>query len=159
MGSGGSRTNVTIWVWSAPICLWPVKITRQFEDRAFRRDVDADEFRAAAFRFFDLLEGAAELVFVHPGHLSHGVSSHSYLSFITFCVENGISMEKVVISLGGSVLVPGEEDAKYLRDLASLWRYLSSPVADASRATTSRPGGPSESANALSTNSASRSRA
>src|SRR5713226_5677348 len=60
------------------------EVVRHLEDRALRRDVDAHEFRAAAFRFFDLLEGAAELVFVHTGHLSHGVSSHSYLSFITF---------------------------------------------------------------------------
>jgi len=37
-------------------------------------------------------------------------------------------MEKVVISLGGSVLVPGEGDAKYLRDLAILLRDLSSRV-------------------------------
>src|SRR3981189_1677285 len=37
-------------------------------------------------------------------------------------------MEKVVVSLGGSVLVPGEDDAKYLRDLASLLRGLSSRV-------------------------------
>jgi uridylate kinase len=37
-------------------------------------------------------------------------------------------MEKVVISLGGSVLVPGAEDAKYLRNLAGLLRALSSQV-------------------------------
>src|SRR5713101_7601762 len=37
-------------------------------------------------------------------------------------------MEKVVISVGGSVLVPGEDDAKYLRDLASLLRGISSRV-------------------------------
>src|SRR2546426_7934521 len=29
-------------------------------------------------------------------------------------------MEKVVVSLGGSVLVPGDDDARYLRDLAAL---------------------------------------
>lgn len=37
-------------------------------------------------------------------------------------------MEKVVVSLGGSVLVPGEDDARYLRDLADLLRDLSSRV-------------------------------
>ena len=31
-------------------------------------------------------------------------------------------MEKVVVSLGGSVLVPGEDDARYLADLATLLR-------------------------------------
>jgi len=34
-------------------------------------------------------------------------------------------MEKVVVSLGGSVLVPGEDDARYLRELASLLREAS----------------------------------
>lgn len=34
-------------------------------------------------------------------------------------------MEKVVVSLGGSVLVPGEDDARFLRDLASLLAGLS----------------------------------
>jgi uridylate kinase len=34
-------------------------------------------------------------------------------------------MEKVVVSLGGSVLVPGEDDARYIRELASLLRDLS----------------------------------
>src|SRR2546422_2068723 len=29
-------------------------------------------------------------------------------------------MEKVVVSVGGSVLVPGDDDARYLRDLAAL---------------------------------------
>jgi len=37
-------------------------------------------------------------------------------------------MEKVVISLGGSVLVPGENDARYLRELASLLREVSTRV-------------------------------
>ena len=37
-------------------------------------------------------------------------------------------MEKVVLSLGGSVLVPGEDDATYLRDLARLLLGLSSHV-------------------------------
>ncbi len=37
-------------------------------------------------------------------------------------------MEKVVVSLGGSVLVPNEDDARYLADLASLLRRLSSRV-------------------------------
>lgn len=37
-------------------------------------------------------------------------------------------MEKVVVSLGGSVLVPGEEDARYLRDLASLLANVSRKV-------------------------------
>lgn len=34
-------------------------------------------------------------------------------------------MEKVVVSLGGSVLVPGEEDARYLRDLVAMMRDVS----------------------------------
>ncbi len=34
-------------------------------------------------------------------------------------------MEKVVVSLGGSVLVPGEDDARFLRDLASLLSAVS----------------------------------
>src|SRR5438552_19204484 len=37
-------------------------------------------------------------------------------------------MEKVVVSLGGSVLVPGDDDARYLRDLAALFRDLSARV-------------------------------
>jgi len=37
-------------------------------------------------------------------------------------------MEKVVVSLGGSILVPGEDDARYLRDLAGLLRDVSSGV-------------------------------
>ena len=37
-------------------------------------------------------------------------------------------MEKVVVSLGGSVLVPGEDDARYLRSLARLLQTLSSRV-------------------------------
>ena len=37
-------------------------------------------------------------------------------------------MEKVVISLGGSVLVPGEEDARFLRDLIGLLRDVSRRV-------------------------------
>src|SRR6266511_2102528 len=37
-------------------------------------------------------------------------------------------MEKVVISLGGSVLVPGDDDARYLRTLAALLRDVSSRV-------------------------------
>ena len=37
-------------------------------------------------------------------------------------------MEKVVVSLGGSVLVPGDDDARYLRDLAALLRDVSARV-------------------------------
>src|SRR2546426_2660243 len=37
-------------------------------------------------------------------------------------------MEKVVVSFGGSVLVPGEDDARHLRDLARLLRDLSARV-------------------------------
>jgi len=37
-------------------------------------------------------------------------------------------MEKVIISLGGSVLVPGEGDGRYLMDLADLLREVSSQV-------------------------------
>src|SRR3989475_10593153 len=37
-------------------------------------------------------------------------------------------MEKVVVSLGGSVLVPGDDDARYLRDLAALLREVSARV-------------------------------
>src|SRR5437016_1769119 len=37
-------------------------------------------------------------------------------------------MEKVVVSLGGSVLVPGDDDARYLRDLAALFRDVSTRV-------------------------------
>src|SRR2546427_1677686 len=37
-------------------------------------------------------------------------------------------MEKVVVSLGGSVLVPGDDDARYLRDLAALFREVSTRV-------------------------------
>ncbi len=37
-------------------------------------------------------------------------------------------MEKVVVSLGGSVLVPGDEDARHLRDLAALLRDVSSRI-------------------------------
>ena len=37
-------------------------------------------------------------------------------------------MEKVVVSLGGSVLVPGDDDARYLRDLAALFRDVSGRV-------------------------------
>lgn len=37
-------------------------------------------------------------------------------------------MEKVVVSLGGSVLVPGEEDARFLQDLTALLRSVSRAV-------------------------------
>lgn len=37
-------------------------------------------------------------------------------------------MEKVVVSLGGSVLVPGEDDARFLRELAGLLRTVSRHV-------------------------------
>src|SRR2546426_5719804 len=37
-------------------------------------------------------------------------------------------MEKVVVSLGGSVLVPGDDDARYLRSLAGLLRDVSMRV-------------------------------
>src|SRR2546430_17690447 len=36
-----------------------------------------------------------------------------------------VHMEKVVVSLGGSVLVPGDDDARYLRSLAGLLRDVS----------------------------------
>src|SRR5207247_4507685 len=39
-----------------------------------------------------------------------------------------VHMEKVVVSLGGSVLVPGDDDARYLRDLAALLRDVSGRV-------------------------------
>src|SRR2546427_8922816 len=39
-----------------------------------------------------------------------------------------IHMEKVVVSLGGSVLVPADDDARYLRDLAALFRDVSTRV-------------------------------
>src|SRR2546426_12738694 len=39
-----------------------------------------------------------------------------------------VHMEKVVVSLGGSVLVPGDDDARYLRDLAALFRDVSERV-------------------------------
>src|SRR5437879_7677547 len=39
-----------------------------------------------------------------------------------------VHMEKVVVSLGGSVLVPGDDDARYLRDLAALFREVSERV-------------------------------
>lgn len=37
-------------------------------------------------------------------------------------------MEKVVVSIGGSVLVPGDDDARYLADLAGLLRDVSRTV-------------------------------
>ncbi|MGI0149882.1 MAG: UMP kinase [Thermoplasmata archaeon] len=37
-------------------------------------------------------------------------------------------MEKVVVSLGGSILVPGDDDARHLRRLAALLRDVSSRV-------------------------------
>ena len=37
-------------------------------------------------------------------------------------------MEKVVVSLGGSVLVPGEDDARYLADLSAVLRRVSTQV-------------------------------
>jgi uridylate kinase len=37
-------------------------------------------------------------------------------------------MEKVVVSLGGSVLVPGDDDARHLRNLAALLRDVSAHV-------------------------------
>src|SRR2546427_3648346 len=39
-----------------------------------------------------------------------------------------VHMEKVVVSLGGSVLVPGDDDARYLRSLAGLLRDVSMRV-------------------------------
>src|SRR5947208_12581328 len=39
-----------------------------------------------------------------------------------------VHMEKVVVSLGGSVLVPGDDDGRYLRDLAALLREVSGRV-------------------------------
>src|SRR2546428_1096140 len=39
-----------------------------------------------------------------------------------------VHMEKVVVSLGGSVLVPGDDDARYLRNLAALFRDVSTRV-------------------------------
>lgn len=37
-------------------------------------------------------------------------------------------MEKVVVSLGGSILVPGDDDARHVRELASLLRDVASRV-------------------------------
>ncbi len=37
-------------------------------------------------------------------------------------------MEKVVVSLGGSILVPGDGDARYLTDLVSLLKEMSSRI-------------------------------
>jgi len=37
-------------------------------------------------------------------------------------------MEKVVVSLGGSILVPGDQDARYLADLAAVLREASTHV-------------------------------
>ncbi len=37
-------------------------------------------------------------------------------------------MEKVVVSLGGSILVPGEDDARFLRNLTALLRNVSRKV-------------------------------
>ncbi len=37
-------------------------------------------------------------------------------------------MEKVVVSLGGSVLIPGDDDARFLRDLCALLRDVSRRV-------------------------------
>src|SRR5437667_3113857 len=70
------------------------QVIRHVRDRSAWRDIDADEFRAAARGFFDLLEGASELVFVHPGHFAHWFVLHSYLSFITFCVETASTWRK-----------------------------------------------------------------
>src|SRR3989449_11076570 len=39
-----------------------------------------------------------------------------------------VHMEQVVVSLGGSVLVPGDDHARYLRDLAALFRDVSTRV-------------------------------
>jgi len=47
---------------------------------------------------------------------------------MSFCVNSGKCMEKVVVSLGGSVLVPGEDDARFLAGLASLLREVSKHV-------------------------------
>lgn len=47
---------------------------------------------------------------------------------MSFCVISGKCMEKVVVSLGGSVLVPGDDDARYLAELASLFREVSKQV-------------------------------
>src|SRR3990170_16666 len=49
----------------------------------------------------------------------------AFLSFITFCVTLNVPMEKIVISLGGSILVPGEDDGRFVRDLAGLLRDAS----------------------------------
>src|SRR2546422_1267866 len=50
--------------------------------------------------------------------------------FIVHCLlrRDRVHMEKVVVSLGGSVLVPGDDDARYLRDLAALFREVSERV-------------------------------
>lgn len=37
-------------------------------------------------------------------------------------------MEKVVVSLGGSILVPGDDDTRYLRDVARLFREVAAHV-------------------------------
>src|SRR3989449_8383251 len=39
-----------------------------------------------------------------------------------------VHMEKVVVSLGGSVLVPGDDDARYLHDLVALFGEVSTRV-------------------------------
>ncbi len=51
------------------------------------------------------------------------------------CVESHInnkriggSMQKAVISVGGSVLIPGEDDAKYIRELADMLKEVSKEV-------------------------------
>ena len=37
-------------------------------------------------------------------------------------------MQKAVISVGGSVLIPGEDDAKYIRELADMLKEVSKEV-------------------------------
>src|SRR5256712_11988254 len=50
--------------------------------------------------------------------------------FIVHCLLRGdrVHREKVVVSLGGSVLVPGDDDARSLRDLAAIFREVSERV-------------------------------
>ena len=39
-----------------------------------------------------------------------------------------VTMEKVVISVGGSVLIPGNDDAKYIAELANMLKDVSKEV-------------------------------
>src|SRR3989449_5434329 len=109
---------------------------------------------------YDLLEGAAELVFVHPGHFAHWFVLHSYLSFITFCVETASTWRKSsfhsadpssfreTTTLGISAISP-----RFFVKSRSASNSSSSPAAVGSRGITSRRGESSASANGHSTSS------